>query len=97
MSASTLSMAFKMSMIIVLFAFAPFVYVDLGLTVFLVYIILWYAVSMASGWLFASFSSLFFIALWHEGHLAELYGYDIPVLVLFFVGLFPILMIWVHS
>ena len=97
MSASTLSMAFKMFMIITLFAFAPVVYVELGVTVFLVYLILWYSFSMASGWLFASFSSLFFISLWYEGHLSGIYGHEIPLLVLLSVGLFPILMLWVHS
>ena len=96
-SASIFSMAFKMFMIITLFAFAPVVYTQLGLTVFLVYILLWYSFSMASGWLFSVFTSLFFVSLWYEGHLAELYGYDIPLLVLLAVGFYPILMIWVQS
>lgn len=72
---------------------SPWVLTELGLFVFLPYVLVWFFVMLVA-WVYSTVACLFFLGLYVEGHLTELYGYEVPLLVVACAGGFVLLMVW---
>jgi hypothetical protein len=89
-------MVWKMLVPTVFIFSAPLVYTELGFFVFVPYTLVWFGVMMVA-WLYSTVACLFFLGLYLEGHLTELYSQDVPLLVLACAVGFVLLMIWTET
>lgn len=96
MSASAIGMLWKMFVPTIFIFVAPEVLTELGFFVFVPFVLVWYFVMMVA-WIYSTVACLFYLGLWLEGHLLELYGYETPTLVLVAVAGFVLLMIWTET
>jgi hypothetical protein len=89
-------MIWKMIVPTVFIFSAPLVYTELGFFVFVPYLLVWYFVMLVA-WLYSTVACLFFVGLYLEGHLGELYAESVPALVLASAVGFILLMIWTET
>mgnify|MGYP006287974499 CR=1 FL=1 len=96
MSASAIGMLWKMIVPTAFIFASPWVLNELGFFVFLPYLLVWFGVMMVA-WIYSTVACLFYLGLWLEGHLLELYGYELPILVVASVVGFVLLMVWTET
>lgn len=89
-------MVWKMFVPTIFILVAPEILTELGLFVFLPYLLVWFGVMMVA-WIYSTVACLFYLGLWLEGHLEAFYGYEMPVLVLVAVAGFVLLMVWTET